>query len=125
VDHGPVSSFFRDLLESVGLRKRQPPKIGLRPHRQVSVPLDIDAAYTRVLDAFVRTLGANIYVDDRVNGAIEGGFGTVNQERICVELHAESATQTNISIEALYPAGVERKPRSLAVDALADALSSR
>lgn len=77
-----------------------------------------------MLDAFVRTLGANVYVDDRIAHVIEGGFGTVNQERIRVELHAESATQTNISIEALYPAGVERKPRSLAVDALADALLS-
>ncbi len=120
-----MSSFFAGLLESIGLRKRQIPRVGLRPHRTVSVPLGVDAAYERVLDAFARVLGANIYVDDRVAATIEGGFGTVNQERVRVTFHPESAVQTSVSIEALYPAGVERPEHSPAVDALADALSSR
>jgi hypothetical protein len=125
VDHGAVSSLLTGLLEVMGLRKRQAPNLGLRPHRHVDVPLGIDAAYECVLDAFVRVLGANVYVDDRATGTIEGGFGTVNQERIQVTLRAEGATRTSITIEALYPAGVVRRQTSPAVDALADALSSR
>lgn len=119
-----MSPFFADLLESVGLRKRRRPSVGLRPHREVSVALAIDAAYERVLDAFVRVLGANVYVDDRVAHAIEGGFGTVNQERIHVTFVAQGAAKTQVAIEAHYPAGVERKPHSAAVDALADALEA-
>jgi hypothetical protein len=125
MDHGAVSSLLTGLLEVMGLRKRQLPNLGLRPHRKVDIPLGIEAAHERVLDAFARVLGANVYLDDRTTGTIEGGFGTVNQERIQVTLHAEGAIRTNVSIEALYPAGVERRPRSPAVDALADALSSR
>jgi len=117
-------TFIGDLLESIGLRKRKPPKLGLRPHREVSLPVSVDAAYERVLDAFDRVLGANIYVDDRTAGAIEGGFGTVNQERVRVTLRATSATQTGLSIEAHYPAGVERPQHSAAVDALADAIEA-
>jgi hypothetical protein len=124
VDHGAVSSLLTGLLELIGLRKRQMHKIGLRPHRQVSVPLGIDAARERVLDAFVRVLGANVYLEDRVAGTIEGGFGTVNQERLQVTLRASSVATTEISIEALYPAGVVRRQISPAVDALAEALSS-
>jgi hypothetical protein len=124
MDHGAVSSLLSGLLEVIGLRKRQMPPLGLRPHRQVDLPLGIDAAYERVLDAFTRVLGANVYLDDRTTGTIEGGFGTVNQERVHVTLHAENATQTNILIEALYPAGVQRRPRSAAVDALAEALKT-
>ena len=118
-----MSSFFTALLESIGLRKRRSATLGLRPHREVSLPVSVDAAYERVLDAFDRVLGANIYLDDRAAGAIEGGFGTVNQERVRVTLRATSATQTGLSIEAHYPAGVERPQHSAAVDALADALS--
>jgi hypothetical protein len=116
-----VSSFFRDLLESVGLRKRQPPKIGLRPHREVNVPLGIDAAYERVLDAFVRTLGANVYLNDRVAHVIEAGFGLVNAERVRASLESHGVT-TTVHIEAQYRAGVATPPSSRSVDALADAL---
>ncbi|HTV93092.1 MAG TPA: hypothetical protein VMG98_10270 [Verrucomicrobiae bacterium] len=118
-----MSSFLTGLLESIGLRKRQRPRVGLRPHRTVSVPLGVDAAYERVLDAFARVLGANIYVDDRSTHMIEAGFGLVNAERLRVSLESQGATQTTVHIEAFYPAGTERPPNSRSVDALADALS--
>ena len=125
MDHGEVSSFFRDLLESVGLRKRSITPVGLRAHRDVVVPLGIDEAYERARDAFERVLGANIYLDDRRSHTIEAGFGTVNQERVRATFEPEAAGHTRIIIEAHYPAGVERPPRSAVVDALADALSPR
>jgi hypothetical protein len=124
VDHGAVTPFLRDLLESLGLRKRQTPAIGLRAHREVVVPLRSDAAYAFALDAFVRVVGANIYVDDPALLAIEAGFGTVNQERVRATFEDEGPEQTRVSIEAHYPAGVERPLRSAVVDALADALKS-
>lgn len=116
-------SFFRELLVSLGLRKRTAPQIRLRAHRDVIVPLDIDAAHARVLDALVKTLGANVYADDRVAHTIEAGFGLVNAERVQVGLASEGAAQTRVQIEALYRAGVERPSQSRNVDALADALS--
>jgi hypothetical protein len=116
-------SFFRELLVSLGLRKRVAPKIGLRAHRDVIVPLDIDAAHDRVLEALVKTLGANVYADDRVAHTIEAGFGLVNAERVQIALASEGAAQTRVQIEALYRAGVERPSQSRNVDALADALS--
>lgn len=118
-------SFFRELLESLGLRKRTAPQIGLRPHRDVVVPVGIDAAHDRVLDALVRTLGANVYLDDRVAHVIEAGFGLVNAERVRASLESEDATQTIVHIEAQYRAGLDRSPTSRNVDALANALSSR
>jgi hypothetical protein len=116
-------SFFRELLVSLGLRKRAEPQIGLRPHRDVVVPLGIDAAHDRVLDAFVRALGANVYADDRTAHVIEAGFGLVNAERVRASLESENATRTIVHIEAQYRAGLERPPSSRNVDALAEALS--
>ena len=119
-----MTSFLNDLLTSIGLRRRQPPKLGLRPHREVSVPLGIDAAYARVLDAFARVLGANVYLEDRSVRTIEGGFGLVNAERVRVSLESDGTAATRVRIEALYPAGVEHPSRSRNVDALADALET-
>jgi hypothetical protein len=116
-------SFFRELLESVGLRKRKPPQIGLRPHRDVVVPLGIDAAHDRVVDALVKTLGANVYTDDRSTHTIEAGFGLVNAERVRASLESEGATQTTVHIEAQLRAGLDRPAQSRNVDALANALS--
>ncbi|HEX8805594.1 MAG TPA: hypothetical protein VF741_01550 [Candidatus Aquilonibacter sp.] len=115
-------SFFRELLESLGLRKRTAPQIGLRPHRDVVVPLGVDAAQDRVLEALVRTLGANVNLDDRTAHVIEAGFGLVNAERVRVSLESEDASQTIVHIEAQYRAGLERPPSSRNVDALAEAL---
>ncbi len=123
MDHGAVTPFFGDLLESLGLRKRQAPAIGLRAHREVVVPMRIDAAYAFVLDGFVRVVGANIYVDDPVSRTIEAGFGTVHQERVRATFEDAGPEQTRVYIEAHYPAGVERPQRSAVVDALADALT--
>jgi hypothetical protein len=118
-------SFFHELLVSLGLRKRAAPQVGLRAHRDVIVPLEIEAAHERVLDALVKTLGANIYGDDRTAHVIEAGFGLVNAERVRVTLESEGAAQTRVQIEAHYRAGLERPAQSRNVDALADALSSR
>ena len=115
-------SFFRELLVSLGLRKRAAPQIGLRPHRDVVVPLGLDAAHDRVLDALARALGANVYVDDRSSHVIEAGFGLVNAERVRASLESETPTQTIVHIEAQHRAGLERQPSSRNVDALADAL---
>jgi hypothetical protein len=116
-------SFFRELLKSLGLRKRTPPQIGLRPHRDVVVPLGIDAAHDRVLDACVRALGANVYLDDRAAHAIEAGFGLVNAERVRASLESQDPAHTIVHIEAQHRAGIDRPPSSRNVDALAEALS--
>lgn len=116
-------SFFRELLESLGLRKRVAPRIGLRPHRDVVVPLSIDDAHGRVVDAFARTLGANVYLDDRDSHVVEAGFGVVNAERVRASLESDGA-QTIVHIEAQYRAGVAPPSTSKNVDALANALSS-
>ncbi len=88
------------------------------------MPLGIDAAHERVLDAFLRTLGANVYLDDRVTHVIEAGFGLVNAERVRASLENNGAT-TSVHIEAQYRAGIDPPPSSRSVDALAEALSSR
>ncbi len=116
-------TFFRELLVSLGLQKRAAPPIGLRAHRDVVLPLGVDAAHDRVLDALVKTLGANVYANDRVAHTIEAGFGLVNAERVLINLASEGQAQTRVQIEAHYRAGVERPARSPNVDALADALS--
>jgi len=117
-------SFFAQLLESIGLRKREA-HVGLRPHRDVVLAVGIEVTHERALDALARVLGANVYVDDRLTHTIEAGFGTLNQERIRVSLVSESVVETRVHIEAYFPAGVERPKHSLAVDTLAGALSSR
>jgi hypothetical protein len=118
-------SFLRELLESLGLRKRTAPQVGLRPHRDVVVPLGIDATHDRVVDACARALGANVYVDDRSAHLIEAGFGLVNAERVRASLESQDATHTIVHIEAQYRAGLERPPSSRNVDALANSLSSQ
>ncbi len=90
----------------------------------MTVALGIDAAHGRVLDALVKTLGANVYADDRLAHTVEAGFGLVNAERVLINLSSEGAAQTRIEIEAHYRAGVERPASSRNVDALAAALSS-
>lgn len=120
--YGTVS-FFRELLVSLGLQKRAAPQIALRAHREIVVPLDVGAAQVRVLDALVKTLGANVYLDDRAARVIEAGFGLVNAERVQISLFSEGAMQTRVQIEAQYRAGVERPAQSRNVDALADTLS--
>jgi hypothetical protein len=121
VDHVALTSFFRELFESVGLSRRRA-RLGLRPHRDVLLPIGIDAAYDRTLASFERTLGANISTTDRASHTIEAGFGLVNQARVRAKLESEGETQTRVRIEALYPAGVTPHARSDVVDALADAL---
>jgi hypothetical protein len=122
VDHVALSSFFRDLFESIGLRRRAS-QLGLRPHREVLLELRIDAAFDRTLDAFTRVLGANVSTADRESHAIEAGFGLVNQERVRATMEPADDTHTRIRIEAMYPAGMTPHERSASVDALADALS--
>jgi len=119
-----VSSFLRDLLVSIGVRKPERSPIGLRPHRDVVLPLAIDAAYERVREGFERTLGANIYLDDRAARTLEAGFGTINQERVRASFESEAIARTRVRIEAYFPAGFTPPKRSPAVDALADALEA-
>jgi hypothetical protein len=116
-------SFFHELLVSLGLRKRAALQVGLRAHRDVSLSLGLEAAHERVLDALVKTLGANVYVDDRVAHVIEAGFGLVNAERVSITLVSEDAAHTLVQIEAHYRAGLERPSNSRNVDVLADALA--
>jgi hypothetical protein len=117
-------SFFHDLLESIGLRRRRS-QLGLRPHREVVIDTGIDAAYDRTLDAFTRILGANVSLADRASHTIEAGFGLVDQkERIRAAMEQQDDAHTRVRIEAMYPAGMTPRERSAAVDALADALSA-
>ncbi|MDE2481949.1 MAG: hypothetical protein KGN02_07145 [bacterium] len=99
-------------------------RIGLRPHRTVEVPLAYDAAYRRVLEAIEITLGANVTIDDRAGRMIEAGFGLVRSERIRVSFDIVDAERTSVRIEAFFAAGMTVPERSLAVDALAQAIVS-
>jgi hypothetical protein len=99
------------------------PVIGLRPHRDVEVPLDYDSAYARVLSAIELTLGANVTIDDRRTGFLEAAFGLVNNERVRCSFERVDASRTRVRIEAFFPAGATVQSRSAAVDALADTLS--
>ncbi len=96
----------------------------MRPHRNVELPLAYGEAYDRVLEALDLTLGANISIDDRNGRLIEAGFGLLRSERIRVSFDILDQFRTNVRIEAFYLAGTEIKERSVAVDALADALES-
>lgn len=106
------------------LRPQTTAKVGLRPHRDVTLALDYDGAYSRVLETLDAALGANVTIDDRRAGLIEAGFGLINSERVRVSLEHESGTVTRARIEAFYPAGVAIPERSKAVEALADALEA-
>jgi hypothetical protein len=100
------------------------PAVGLRPHRDVELPLDYDAAYAKVLSAIELTLGANVTVDDRRTGCIEAAFGLVNNERVRCRLERSDASHTHVRIEAFFPAGASIQSRSRAVEALGDSLAT-
>ena len=80
-------------------------KIGLRPHKNVTIEKPYEEAYDTVLHAIEETLGANIYIDDRKGRLIEAGFGLVNSERVRCSFDTPSETTTNVRIEASFPAG--------------------
>jgi hypothetical protein len=98
------------------------PAVGLRPHRDVDLTLDYDAAHARVLSAIELTLGANVTIDDRRAGFVEAAFGIVNSERVRCTIERVDASKTHVRIEAFFPAGAIVQSNSRAVDALADAL---
>jgi hypothetical protein len=110
-------SFIRRWLNLAQDRQR----VGLRPHRDVALRLDYDAAYDRVLAAIESALGAYVAIDDRRGGTIEAAFGLVNNERVRCRLQ-RAGDVTAVRIEAFFPAGSAVHERSAAVDALADAL---
>lgn len=112
-----MSFIFRWL----GLAKPAP-AVGLRPHRDVELPCDYDAAYSRVLSAIELTLGANVAIDDRRSGLIEAAFGLVNSERVRCSFERLDPSNTRVRIEAFFPAGAMIQTNSRAVDALADTL---
>ena len=99
-------------------------RVGLRPHRDVELPLDVATAYARCRAALDSVLGASILVDDEKTGFIEAGFGLVNSERLRCTLSRIDAGHTAIRIEAFFPAGVDVPASSRNVDALADALAA-
>ncbi len=110
------------ILRWLRLSARAP--VGLHPRRDVELAEDYDAAYARVLAAIERVLGANVSTVDRLGGKIEARFGLVNNERIVCALERLDAARTRVRIEAHFPAGTNVTRRSLAVDVLADTLSS-
>jgi hypothetical protein len=112
------------ILKWLGLGKPAP-AIGLRPHRDLDLPLDYDAAYARVLSAIELTLGANVTIDDRRAGFVEAAFGLVNSERVRCTLERVDASNTRVRIEAFFPAGAAVPAQSRAVDALADTLERK
>ncbi|MBV8434845.1 MAG: hypothetical protein JO029_11255 [Candidatus Eremiobacteraeota bacterium] len=97
--------------------------IGLRPHRDVELPVDYDAAYARVLSGIELVLGANVSLDDRRGGTVEATFGLVNSERIRCTLTRVDPTCTHVRVEAFFPAGAAVPARSRAVEALAETLA--
>jgi hypothetical protein len=109
------------ILKWLGLVKPAP-GVGLRPHRDVELPVDYDTAYARVLSAIDLTLGANVTIDDRRTGFLEAAFGLVNNERVRCSFERIDASRTRVRIEAFFPAGANVQSRSRAVDALADSL---
>jgi hypothetical protein len=109
------------LLKWLGLGKPAP-AIGLRPHRDVELPVGYDTAYARVLSAIEATLGASVTLDDRRGGVVEAAFGLVNNERVRCTLERLDCARTKVRVEAFFPAGAHVRARSHAVEALADAL---
>jgi hypothetical protein len=106
------------------LRPGTTANVGLRPHRDVTLALSYDAAYTRVLEVLDGALGANITIDDRRTGLIEGGFGLINSERIRASLERVAESSTLVRIEAFYAAGTPVPEKSRAVEVLADTLEA-
>ncbi|HEY1654137.1 MAG TPA: hypothetical protein VGF86_03380 [Candidatus Tumulicola sp.] len=113
-------SFLRRWLDLAKDRKR----VGLRPHRDVIVDAPYEAAYDRVLEAAEFVLGASVASRDRGSGTIEASFGLVNSERVRCTLQSIDDRRTAIRVEAFFPAGAAPRERSLAVEALADALEA-
>ena len=111
------------ILKWLGVGK-PPPRVGLRPQRVIELALTREATRERIMDALLRVLGANVYVDDLATYTIEAGFGLVNNERVRCTLTALEAARTQVRIEALFRAGAQVPPESRAVDALAAALAS-
>jgi len=106
------------------LRPETTANVGLRPHRDVTLPLAYDDAYRRVLETLDATLGANVTIDDRRGGLIEAGFGLINSERVRVSLERIEDASTLARIEAFYAAGATVPAKSRAVEVLADALEA-
>lgn len=109
------------ILRWLGLGGRAP--VVLHPRRDVELAENYDGAYTRVLAAMERVLGANVSSDDRVAGRIEARFGLVNNERIVCTLERLDGARTLVRIEAHFPAVTNVPRHSLAVDTLAASLS--
>jgi hypothetical protein len=118
VDDNPLSFLLK------WLRPETSAKVGLRPHRNVTIALDYDAAYSRVMAVIDQTLGANITIDDRRGGLIEAGFGLINSERVRVNLERQGDATTLARIEAFYAAGAVVPDKSAAVEVLANALEA-
>jgi hypothetical protein len=110
------------ILRWLGL-ERSRTRVGLRPHRDVELPLGYADAVARCRAAIDRVLGATILLDDEPGGLIEAGFGLVNSERLRCTLTRLDAQRTAIRVEAFFPAGVDVPETSRNVDALAEALS--
>ena len=100
-------------------------RVGLRPHRNVELALGYDEAYSRALEAIELVLGATVTIDDRAGRMIEAGFGLVRSERVRVHFDVVDAARTNVRIEAFFPAGMQVPEKSSAVDALAQAMTSK
>jgi hypothetical protein len=111
------------ILRWLGLSAPKSP-VGLHPRRDVELALGYDDARARVIAAVERTLGATISAGDSDSGRIEARFGLVNNERIVCTLHRLDDARTGVRVEAYFPVGTLVPVRSLAVDALADALSA-
>ena len=116
---------LRGLLSWLGL-ERPSSRVSLRPHRAVELPLSLQAAHRRCLDALDSVLGATVYADEvhdeQGSAFIEAGFGLVQSERLRVFLNRIGDTHTNARIEAIYPANITSSERSLAVETLAETL---
>ena len=110
---------FKSLLTWLGLEKPTP-VVGLRPHREIELAADVARARERCLRALVEVAGANVQSDDGTT--IEAGFGIVNSERLRITLEPIDPATTRVRIEAFYPARLSPPPRSMAVDALTNAL---
>ncbi len=113
---------FRSLLRWLGLDAPRS-VVGLRPHRTVEMPCSFEDAYARALAAMDAVLGANVRDADPVSGIIDAEFGMIGSERIRAAVESGDATHSRVHIEARYIATAVAPTRSLAVDALAEALA--
>ena len=101
------------------------PRVGLRPHVDLDLPLSYDDAFARALNGVEQALGAYVSVQDPRGGLVEAAFGLVNNERIrCTLERGPDPSRTRIRVEAIFPAGAQVQENSRAVDALAAYLSA-